>query len=92
LILNPRRPTVAHNTPQYLKPLEAAKAYVALVGAIATGLLGVYAADTVVGQVLTVIVIVATAIAVFRVPNAEAEHVDDGEFGDDVYLDGHEGS
>jgi hypothetical protein len=78
------------NTPQYLKPLEAAKAYVALVGAIATGLLGVYAADTVVGQVLTVIVIVATAIAVFQVPNADSEP-DEAPFGDDVYLDGHEG-
>lgn len=76
------------NTPQYLKPLEAAKAYVALVGAIATGLLGVYAADTVVGQVLTIIVIVATAVAVFKVPNADAPF-EEGEFGDDVYLDGH---
>lgn len=48
-----------------------AKAYVALVGAIAAGLLGTYAADSVVGQVCTVVVIVATAVGTWRVPNAE---------------------
>lgn len=79
------------NTPQYLKPLEAAKAYVALVGSIAVGLLAVYGPETVVGQVLTVVAIIATAIATFVVPNADAEPVDaDNEFGDDVYLDGHQ--
>lgn len=50
--------------------LANAKAYVALVGAIATGLLGVYAADTTVGQVLTVIVVIATAVGTWSVPNA----------------------
>ena len=48
---------------------EAAKAYVALVGAIATALLGIYGPDTQVGQVLTVVVAIATAIATFAVPN-----------------------
>lgn len=49
--------------------LAHAKAYAALVGSICTGLLGVYAADTGVGQVLTVLVIVATAVATWAVPN-----------------------
>lgn len=49
--------------------LANAKAYAALVGAICTGLLGVYAADTRLGQVLTVIVIVTTAVVTWRVPN-----------------------
>ena len=48
-----------------------AKAYAALVGAIATGLLGVYAADSTVGQILTVASIVATAVATWRVPNLD---------------------
>lgn len=46
-----------------------AKAYAALVGAIATGLLGVYAADTTVGQILTVVTIITTAVVTWRVPN-----------------------
>lgn len=49
--------------------LTNAKAYAALVGAICTGLLGVYAADSTVGQILTVASIVATAVATWRVPN-----------------------
>lgn len=73
-------------TPQYLKPLESAKAYVALVGTIATALLAVFAADTPVGQVLTIVAIVATAVATFRVPNAEAPT--EGE----AYFDGHGGA
>lgn len=52
---------------------QAAKAYVALTGAIATALLGVFAADTAVGKVLTVIAVLATAVATYQVPNAEAE-------------------
>lgn len=59
-------------TNQYLKPLEAAKAYVALVGTIATALLAVFTADTLVGQILTVVAVVATAIATYRVPNADS--------------------
>lgn len=59
--------------------LEAAKAYVALLGAVATALLGVYAADTTVGQVLTVVAVAATAVATYRVPNrgkpAEGRHL-----------------
>lgn len=47
-----------------------AKAYAALVGAICTGLLGVYAADSTIGQVLTVLSIVATAVVTWTVPNA----------------------
>ena len=49
--------------------MEAAKMYVALVGAIATALLGVFAADTTVGQVLTVVSVVATAFGTWAVEN-----------------------
>jgi len=77
------------DVPQYLKPLEAAKAYVALIGSIAVGLLAVYGPETPVGQVLTVLAIIATAIGTFVVPNAEAQYGNEAEFGDDVYLDGH---
>lgn len=52
--------------------LANAKAYVALVGSIASALLGVFAADSRVGQVLTVVVVVATAIGTWRVPNSPA--------------------
>lgn len=52
------------------KILASAKAYVALVGAIASALLGVYAADTPVGKALTVVVVVASAFATWAVPNA----------------------
>jgi hypothetical protein len=49
--------------------MENAKAYIALIGSIATALLGIYTADTTVGQVLTVVTVVATAFATWRVPN-----------------------
>ena len=49
--------------------LEAAKAYVALAGAIATALLGIYGPETPVGHWLTVIAAVCTAVATFAVPN-----------------------
>lgn len=45
------------------------KAYAALAGSMATGLLGVYAADTEVGKVLTVVSILSTAIVTWAVPN-----------------------
>jgi hypothetical protein len=48
-----------------------AKAYAALVGAVCTGLLGVYAADSTLGQILTVVSIVATAVVTWRVPNLD---------------------
>lgn len=51
--------------------LENAKAYVALVGSIATALLGVFAADSTVGQVLTVVAVVSTAFGTWYVSNAE---------------------
>jgi len=56
-----------------MKPhvLANAKAYAALIGAICTALLGVYAADTRTGQVLTVLSIVATAVGTWRVPNTQ---------------------
>lgn len=53
--------------------LESAKAYVALVVGIATALLGIYGPDTKVGEVLTVIVVVGGAFAVWKVPNADAK-------------------
>lgn len=74
------------------RPLEAAKAYIALLGTVATALLAVYGPDTAVGHWLTVISIVATAVATFVVPNAQARSAvdeDEAEFGDDVYIDGH---
>lgn len=46
-----------------------AKAYAALVGSIATALLGVYAADSSVGKVLTVVAVVATVVTTWAVPN-----------------------
>lgn len=52
---------------------EAAKAYVALAGAVATALLGVFTADTRIGQVLTVIAVVATAVGTWAVENKDAE-------------------
>jgi FtsH-binding integral membrane protein len=51
--------------------MKNAKAYVALVGSVATALLGVYAADTEVGQVLTILAVVATAFGTWAVENAE---------------------
>lgn len=49
--------------------LASLKAYTALVGTIATALLAVYAADTTVGQVLTVVSVIATAVGTWAVPN-----------------------
>ena len=49
--------------------LEAAKAYAALIGSVATALLGIFTADTTVGLVLTCIAAVATTVATFAVPN-----------------------
>lgn len=51
--------------------LENAKAYVALIGSIATALLAVYGPETEVGRVLTVIAVVATAVGTWAVPNAD---------------------
>jgi hypothetical protein len=52
--------------------MKYAKAYAALAGAIATALLGVFAADTTVGKVLTVVAVIATCVATYRVPNQPA--------------------
>lgn len=49
------------------------KAYVALVGSVATALLAVYTADSTVGQVLTVASVVATAVGTWAVSNAPAD-------------------
>jgi hypothetical protein len=49
--------------------LANAKAYAALVGSTATALLAVYAADSAVGKVLTVVAIVATAFTTWAVQN-----------------------
>lgn len=50
--------------------LANAKAYAALIGSICAALLGVYAADTEVGKVLTVVAVVCTAVGTWRIPNA----------------------
>lgn len=47
-----------------------AKAYAALIGSVCTALLGVFAADSTVGQVLTVVSVIATTFVTFRVENA----------------------
>lgn len=54
-----------------MKFAEYAKMYAALVGAIATALLGVFAAETDAGKVLTVIAVIATAMGTWAIPNAE---------------------
>lgn len=52
--------------------MQNAKAYVALVGSIATALLAVHAADTPVGQVLTVLSVVTTAFGTWAIENKPA--------------------
>lgn len=68
--------------PQHLKDepqasplhvLEWAKAYIALAGSIATGLMALFAPETTVGRVLTAIVIIATAVSTWAVPNRDLE-------------------
>lgn len=49
--------------------MQYAKAYAALIGAIVTALLGLYGPDTKVGQILTVLAVVLTAVATYRIPN-----------------------
>lgn len=72
---------------------ESAKAVAALVGSIATALLAVYASDTPVGKVLTVVAIVATAVGTWAVSNQPAVNQSEPElsqgdesaaFGDDT--------
>lgn len=81
-------------------PLAYLKAIATLVGAVATGLLGVYAGDTEVGKILTVVVIVATAVATWVVPNAPVvapgdpilvNSVGDGEEGSTTYVEAGDG-
>ncbi len=47
-----------------------AKSYVALLGSIAVALLTVYGPESTVGQVLTVVSVIATAFSTWAVPNA----------------------
>ena len=54
-------------------PLAYAKAIATLVGTIVTGLLGIYTGDTEVGKVLTIIGVIATAVATWSVPNAQVD-------------------
>lgn len=53
--------------------MQYAKSYAALIGAIATALLGVYTADTEVGKILTVVSVIATAVVTWAVPNTPAD-------------------
>jgi hypothetical protein len=48
--------------------LENIKGYAVLVAAMATALLGVFAVDSKVGQALTVVAVVSTALAGLRIP------------------------
>ena len=59
--------------------LEAAKAYAALVGAIATALLAVYTSDTTVGKILTIVAVAATAVVTFKVPNRDPKALHQAE-------------
>jgi len=58
--------------------LANAKAYAALVGSVCTGLLAVYAADSTLGQVLTVVAILCTALGTWAVPNTAPERDEEG--------------
>lgn len=53
--------------------LTRAKAYVALVGSLATALLALYGPDTQTGHVLTIVLALVTAFGTFQVPNQPAE-------------------
>ena len=53
------------------KILPTAKAWAALVGAILTALVGTLTPDDAGYKALTVVLAVVTALAVYRVPNAE---------------------
>jgi len=59
--------------------MKYAKMYAALAGSIATALLGVYTADSTLGQVLTVVSVVATAFGTWAVQNAPADADERGE-------------
>lgn len=48
------------------------KAYAALLGAVATALLGTYATGSTLGDVLTIVVAIATAVGTWAVPNTPA--------------------
>lgn len=51
--------------------LANAKAYASLVGALATAALGTFAAESTVGQILTLVAALCTAFVTWRVPNAK---------------------
>lgn len=51
----------------------AAKAWVAMIGAVATALLGLFTGDTVIGQILTVVAVIATVVGTYQVPNSNKE-------------------
>lgn len=60
-------------------PLAYLKAIAALVGTLATTLLGTYASDTTFGKILTIVAALATAIGTYVVPNAEVVQINDDE-------------
>jgi anaerobic C4-dicarboxylate transporter len=51
--------------------LQSAKAYAALIGAVLTALVGTLTPDDPAYRVLTIVLAVVTALAVYRVPNAD---------------------
>lgn len=59
--------------------LTNAKAYIALAGSIATVLLNELGPDGTIGATLTAIVAIASAVAVWRVPNADIATSNEGE-------------
>jgi hypothetical protein len=52
-----------------MKILDKAKAYAAFIGAIVTAVLGTQAPGSTLFTVLTIVSVVATAIATYQVPN-----------------------
>jgi hypothetical protein len=59
------------------------KAYAALVGAVCSALLGVFAADTTIGKVLTALSVVATAVVTWAAPWAVEDKPTDDHDGYD---------
>lgn len=86
-------PTVPDYVESKKNPLAAVKAYIALAGALATGLLasgflGAVDPDTLLMRVLTGVVAVAAAVATYQFPNAEVAPI--GADPEEPYDDGFE--
>ena len=54
---------------------QTAKTWAAVIGAVVTALLGNLVGDSTAGWILTILAAIATAVAVYAVPNAPTEDV-----------------